>query len=74
MKKIVTIAMLALIVVGMGSWCLAYETDFDDLRRFDRNLPAWKFGRGLANIIGAPAELFSNMVNNYFYKNIISIF
>lgn len=63
MKKIVTIAMIALLVVGMGSWCLAYETDFDDLRRFDRNLPAWKFGRGITNIISAPAELFANMTN-----------
>ena len=22
-----------------------YETDFDDLKRFDRSLPAWKLGR-----------------------------
>jgi len=64
MKKIVTVAMVATLTLGIGSWCLAYETDFDDLRRFDRNLPAWKLGRGLTNIIGAPAEVFSNMTND----------
>lgn len=64
MRKIVTMAMVAALTVGIGSWCLAYETDFDDLRRFDRNLPAWKFGRGVTNILSGPAELFSNVTNN----------
>lgn len=64
MKKIATIAMAVLVTLGIASWCLAYETDFDDLRRFDRSLPAWKFGRGIVNILGGPAEVFSNITNN----------
>ncbi|MBI4966135.1 MAG: hypothetical protein HY913_22840 [Desulfomonile tiedjei] len=63
MKRIVTLAMALALTAAMGSWCLAYETDFDDLRRFDRNLPGWKLGRGIVNILGAPNELFSNITN-----------
>lgn len=63
MTKIVTIALAVILTVGMGGWASAYETDFDDLQQFDRSLPAWKFGRGIVNMLGAPMELFSNMTN-----------
>jgi len=63
MKKIVTTALAVILTLGMGCWALAYETDFDDLHQFDRSLPAWKFGRGIVNMLSAPQELISNMTN-----------
>ncbi len=64
MKKPLYALLAALLVACLSTSCLAFETDFDDLRRFDRNLPAWKFGRGVANILSFPYEVASNMVNN----------
>jgi putative exosortase-associated protein (TIGR04073 family) len=64
MMKHIHIAIIVLAMVSFGSMCLAYETDFDDLKRFDRNLPAWKLGRGFVNILSLPEEIFANMTNN----------
>lgn len=64
MRKTGTIVLAVVLVMGMGGLSFAYETDFDDLQRFDRSLRWWKFGRGIVNIVTAPAEIFSNM-NNY---------
>jgi hypothetical protein len=50
-------------VLGTGCFAGAYETDFDDLNKFDRSLPAWKFGRGVVNVFSAPVEIISNMTN-----------
>jgi len=63
MKKLSTIAIVFLVLATAAS-SFAYETDFDDLRRFDRNLPGWKFGRGVVNILSGPSELFASMTNN----------
>lgn len=64
MKKLLTTAIAVILVMGMGCWAFAYETDFDDLQRFDRSLPAWKLGRGFVNLLTAPQELVSNITNN----------
>jgi hypothetical protein len=64
MKKLVTTAMAAVLVLGVACWCFGYETDFDDLRQFDRSLPCWKLGRGVVNILSAPRELYINMLDN----------
>ena len=64
MKKFVLIATAAILMASLASLSFAYETDFDDLNRFDRTLPGWKLGRGIVNILGAPQELFANMTNN----------
>jgi putative exosortase-associated protein (TIGR04073 family) len=64
MKKVFTAAtalILALAIVGTG---FAFETDFDDLNKFERNLPGWKFGRGIVNIVMAPLELITHTTNN----------
>ena len=52
MKRTLT-ATTAVVILTLVITCLsfAYETDFDDLKRFDRSLPAWKLGRGVVNII-----------------------
>jgi putative exosortase-associated protein (TIGR04073 family) len=63
MKKFSATAIIIL-VVAMSASCFAYETDFDDLRRFDRNLPQWKLGRGFVNILNGPGELFTSITNN----------
>jgi hypothetical protein len=62
--KNLSIALLATILM-LGTVCLsfAYETDFDDLRHFDRTLPAWKFGRGVVNVLSAPYEIVATMTN-----------
>lgn len=64
MKKFSAIAIIALVMATMAATSFAYETDFDDLRRFDRNLPSWKLGRGFVNILNGPSELFAAMTNN----------
>ncbi len=51
-------------VLSLGGLSIAYETDFDDLRRFDRNLPTWKLGRGVTNLLSLPQEVIANMTNN----------
>ncbi len=62
--KNLSLALLAAILL-MGTVCpsFAYETDFDDLRRFDRTLPAWKFGRGVVNVLSAPYEMIATVTN-----------
>jgi putative exosortase-associated protein (TIGR04073 family) len=64
MRKLLFAAVAALLVLSFAGRSPAYETDFDDLQRFDRNLPSWKFGRGVSNIVGGPAELFTSVTNN----------
>jgi putative exosortase-associated protein (TIGR04073 family) len=64
MKKFLLITTAAILMASMSCLSFAYETDFDDLNRFDRNLPAWKFGRGVVNVLFAPQELLANMTNN----------
>lgn len=64
MKKYRAVAYAVIAVMGIGSWALADETAFDDLQKFDKSLPAWKFGRGIVNILSGPHELFANMTNN----------
>ncbi|HMK34366.1 MAG TPA: hypothetical protein VK463_04810 [Desulfomonilaceae bacterium] len=64
MKRFTTIITTAILLAATASLCFAFETDFDDLQRFDRTLPGWKLGRGVVNILGAPQELFANMTNN----------
>jgi hypothetical protein len=64
MSKTLAALIGLILVVGIGSSSWAFETDFDDLQRFDRNLPGWKFGRGIVNMISAPDELFTAMTNN----------
>ena len=59
------IAIVALIVVmGLAGFAHAFETDFDDINQFDRNLMWWKFGRGVTNVLSGPYELFTEMGNN----------
>ncbi len=64
MKKFFITATAAILILGIGCWSFAYETDFDDLQQFDRNLPSWKFGRGIVNILSFPHELIANMTNS----------
>ena len=64
MKTFPATATALVLVIGICSWSFAYETDFDDLNRFERNLPAWKLGRGITNIASAPHEIIANMTNN----------
>lgn len=64
MKKFVIISIAAILTVALTCSCFAFETDFDDIQRFDRNLPGWKLGRGIVNVLGAPQELFANWTNN----------
>ncbi len=64
MNKILPVLIGLILVVVVGGWSWGFETDFDDLQRFDRNLPSWKFGRGVVNILAAPNELFIAMTNN----------
>ncbi len=64
MKQVFTAAIALILVVGIGCCTFAYETDFDDLRRFDRNLPGWKLGRGITNMMSGPHELFTHVTNS----------
>ncbi len=59
-KAVITLV-LCLSLVGLAQ---AFETDFDDIERFDRSLPAWKFGRGIVNILSGPREFCTHMSNN----------
>lgn len=63
MKKLLIISTALLLTLAMASVSAAFETDFDDLHKFDRSLPAWKFGRGVTNILTAPYELIANTTN-----------
>lgn len=65
MKRCRSAVCIFIALVGASSWALAGdETSFDDLQKFDRSLPAWKFGRGIVNILCGPHELFASMTNN----------
>jgi len=61
--NVLRFAVAAILVVVIGGTACAFETDFDDLKEFDRSLPAWKFGRGVVNILSGPHELFTHMTN-----------
>jgi len=63
MKKACILGATIILAFVHVSVALAYETDFDDLRKFDRSLPAWKFGRGVVNIMAGPYELLTTMTN-----------
>jgi putative exosortase-associated protein (TIGR04073 family) len=62
MRKFIPI--LAMLMCFGTNACIAFETDFDDLKRFDRSLPFWKLGRGVVNVLGGPQELLATMTNN----------
>jgi hypothetical protein len=64
MRKLIITAMATALMLGIACWSFAYETDFDDLQNFDRNLPGWKLGRGVVNILSAPHEFLANITNN----------
>lgn len=64
MKIVLTTTVALAMVMTLASLGPAYETDFDDLREFDRNLPGWKLGRGVVNIISGPHELITHVTNN----------
>ncbi len=64
MKRILTATIAVALMLVITCLSFAYETDFDDLKRFDRSLPAWKLGRGVVNIISAPYELWVNVTNS----------
>jgi len=63
MKRTLTASAVVILTLVITCLSFAYETDFDDLKRFDRNLPAWKLGRGVVNILSGPHELFTNIGN-----------
>lgn len=63
MRRFAILALTTLLLVSLAGWSCAQETDFDDLRRHDRNLPGWKLGRGLTNLVSGPHELLTNMIN-----------
>jgi putative exosortase-associated protein (TIGR04073 family) len=63
MRRFLISTLAIVLVVGMGCWSFAYETDFDDLQNFDRSLPAWKFGRGIVNMISGPHEVAAHASN-----------
>ncbi len=63
MNKTLLTTLTVLLTLTMLTWSWSYETDFDDLNRFDQSLPAWKFGRGVVNLLSLPHELFANMTN-----------
>jgi putative exosortase-associated protein (TIGR04073 family) len=64
MRQIVIAVSTLCLILTMTCLSFAFETDFDDLYRFDRSLPSWKLGRGIVNMVGAPQELFSTMTNS----------
>jgi putative exosortase-associated protein (TIGR04073 family) len=65
MRKLLIIHTAVLLALAMVSLSAAatFETDFDDLHKFDRSLPAWKFGRGLTNFFTGPYEFLANTTN-----------
>ena len=64
MKQLRVAVLAVILVMGTGYVALAFETDFDDLRRYDRSLPAWKLGRGVVNLLSAPVDLIAEMTNS----------
>jgi len=64
MKSLLKTTVAAILVLVMTGWAFAYETDFDDLHRYTQNLPGWKLGRGITNILSGPHELFAAMTND----------
>jgi putative exosortase-associated protein (TIGR04073 family) len=64
MRALLTAFTALVLVVTIGGWSQAFETDFDDLHHFDRDLPAWKFGRGVVNVLSGPRELLTHITNN----------
>jgi putative exosortase-associated protein (TIGR04073 family) len=64
MRKLIILASSLILILSLSAASFGFETDFDDLRQFDRNLPGWKFGRGVSNVLFAPNELWTNMVNS----------
>ncbi len=63
MKTLFKAALCLYMVACMAGWSVALETDFDDIRQFDRNLPMWKLGRGFSNFISGPHEFFAHITN-----------
>jgi hypothetical protein len=74
MKRLSTLILAGLLILSLGGATLAYETDFDDLHRFDRNLPTWKLGRGVTNMCSLPHEVFSNMANEAINGNMVGAY
>lgn len=64
MKRFLLTVFVVILVMGMGCFAFAFETDFDDLKRYDRSLPAWKFGRGVVNFISAPVDIIATATNS----------
>lgn len=63
MKKLLALVTALVLILGIGSISLAYESDFDDIHQADRNLAFWKLGRGVMNVFALPHELLTNMTN-----------
>ena len=63
MKRTLTATIAVTLMLVITCLSFAYETDFDDLKRFDRSLPGWKLGRGVVNIISAPYEIYANITD-----------
>lgn len=63
MKKLLAMVTALVLIVGVGGSALAYESDFDDIHKTNRDLPFWKLGRGVVNLFGLPHELVTNMTN-----------
>jgi hypothetical protein len=64
MNKFSIMLLVTILALCVGCLAFANETDFDDLQKFNRNLPGWKFARGMTNILTGPHELFAHMTNN----------
>jgi putative exosortase-associated protein (TIGR04073 family) len=64
MKPFIVFASLIISFLVFSPQVGAYETDFQDLQEFDRNLAGWKLGRGISNIIWGPYELLAQVTNN----------
>lgn len=64
MKKLSAGILLALFATFIWNPALADETEFDNLLSYGNNLPGWKFGRGLTNVLLGPHELFATMTNS----------
>ncbi len=64
MKTVLKIACALIISLVLAIPVCAYETDFDDLREFNRDLPGWKLGRGFVNMLSGPHEFTTHIANN----------
>ncbi len=64
MRKAMTASIAVVLVLLITCLSFAFETDFDDLKRFDRSLPSWKLGRGVVNVVSGPYELYANIVDS----------